>query len=77
MEKYQKEKNSRLLKVYLIVLFILVLISILNLLSGFVIEKEFFEPSMNIIGILAVGIFIFSIYCLIKFIKEKLSKNSN
>ena len=73
--KYTKEKQSTLLKLYLIISIIL---SIIAIISDFIFFKFGISSSLVIVsGFINFGLclyFIFSIYALIKFIKKKFHK---
>ena len=57
----------------MITIFIFLLISVLNLSSKLLTGNLFLDLGM-VMGYIGIGLFIFSIYCLIKFRKQHLNK---
>jgi len=74
MRLYDKEKKSKLLKIFLIISFVLILTAIINFLSNYFLNSPFLYIGLRLDGFIRISMLIFSIYCLIQFHKQKLSK---
>lgn len=72
--KYSKERNSKLLNIFLIISLLFATLGIINYLSEIFLGKYLINLNLKLDGIVRILIFIFSIYCLIQFRKQKLSK---
>jgi hypothetical protein len=74
MAKYSKESNSKLLKIYLYAIFITLILAIADDVWMIFRDVSFYESNLLLSFLIAISLFIFSIYCLVIFIKKKYSR---
>lgn len=71
---YKKERKSKLLKSFLFISYVLIVLAIGNFLSNLFSNQIIFNIGLKIDGLIRLGMFLFSIYCLFQFYKQKFSK---